>query len=76
MNTRNSVIFHYTLKPYGMDGQTDAVSHYCTFCKTHHTIPREDWVLLVKENRITRRQHLGLVCKHSLQNRPQKLHSV
>ena len=59
-------IYKYTLAPYGRNDQNEAVCHYCSNCKEHHTIPRKNWLLLVKTNRITKRQTLRLVCKMSL----------
>lgn len=63
---RNSVLYRYTLSPYGRNDQNEKVAHYCWLCKTHHTIPRKDWVLLVRTNRINHHQRLNLVCKNSL----------
>lgn len=59
-------IYKYTLSPYDVNDHNAPVAHYCSLCRTHHTIPRKDWVLLVRTNRITKRQVLRLACKTSV----------
>ena len=62
----NSVLYKYTLRAYGWDDQKECVAHYCWLCKCHHTIPRKEWVLLIRTNRFTKKQVLNLVCKSAL----------
>lgn len=61
-----NILYKYSLRPYNESDRNEDVAHRCWLCGKTHTLPRNDWVLLIMENRLTKRQKLRLVCKKRL----------